>query len=168
VRLYDPGFRGTIVEYDSMVANAIATPKPDYPVIRGVCPSFDNESRHAGRGFTFRGATPAKYGYWLEQICRDTIAAEPPERQIVFINAWNEWAEGAHLEPDRHYGHAYLAETGRALERAIQPKTDRFDACFPRERSSAIGNFGIRVRNKLMKLSAGRRAASARAAVPKG
>ena len=94
----------------------------DVKLFPGVCPSWDNEARKPNKGFCFVGSTPEKYGRWLEAACNYALAAENPDERIVFINAWNEWAEGAYLEPDRHFGHAYLAETARVLSRASLTK----------------------------------------------
>jgi len=116
VGAFDKGFRGTVFQYDDMVAES--TRKRDYPftVFKGVCPCWDNDARRPGRGLTYVGTTPEKYGKWLEQASRQTIVTNAAEERVVFINAWNEWAEGAHLEPDRHYGYAFLAETRKVVE----------------------------------------------------
>ena len=71
------------------------------------------------------GSTPDQYGRWLEIVSRWIRDKAPAQEQIVFINAWNEWAEGAYLEPDRHFGHAYLAETARVLTRLSQSPAER-------------------------------------------
>ena len=63
------------------------------------------------------GSNPDLYCEWLEAIIRQT-QEKPPERQLVFINAWNEWAEGSHLEPDQRWGRAYLEATRQALRNA--------------------------------------------------
>ena len=55
----------------------------------------------AGRGAVFAGSSPALYREWLENACRYTLEHIGADKPFVFVNAWNEWAEGAHLEPDR-------------------------------------------------------------------
>ena len=120
LKLMDPRFRGAVVSYEVMAEAAMAYRCDDFRVFHGVCPGWDNEPRRPGRGFTCVGSTPRKYGIWLENACRLALQAPDQSERIVFINAWNEWAEGAHLEPDLHYGYAYLRETARVLERTAQ------------------------------------------------
>ena len=62
--------------------------------------------------------TPKDYKKWLLDDILWTKEHLPKNEQYIFINAWNEWAEGAHLEPDQHYGYAYLEATKQALEEA--------------------------------------------------
>jgi hypothetical protein len=71
---------------------------------------WDNSSRRVDSVPTiFQGSTPALYERWLRHCI-----AQAADGDFVFINAWNEWAEGAYLEPDLHLGHAYLEATWRA------------------------------------------------------
>jgi len=51
---------------------------------------------------------------------KETLS-KPPDRRIVFINAWNEWAEGNQLEPCQLWGRAYLEETRQALLAGLRP-----------------------------------------------
>jgi lipopolysaccharide biosynthesis protein len=81
---------------------------PDYTLFPGVCPGWDNTARRPpGKGIIFRNAFPEVFGRWL----RAKAAAFRPsstEENLLFVNAWNEWAEGNHLEPCLRYGHAFL------------------------------------------------------------
>jgi lipopolysaccharide biosynthesis protein len=115
VHLLDDRYNGTIFSYETM-AQAMAELDPkDYKLFPGVCPNWDNEARRPNTGICFIGSTPRIYGRWLTEACRKALRQQHPDERLVFINAWNEWAEGAYLEPDRHYGYAYLNETARAL-----------------------------------------------------
>jgi len=60
--------------------------------------------------------TPENYEYWLSRALRQTAQDFPDQERFVFVNAWNEWAEGCHLEPDREYGHGFLHATKAALQ----------------------------------------------------
>jgi lipopolysaccharide biosynthesis protein len=117
LRLLDPRYRGRVASYEAMAQGAMAFRCDEYKLFHGVCPGWDNDARRPGRGITFVGSSPQKYGLWLENACRKALQASSPDERIVFVNAWNEWAEGAHLEPDLHYGYAYLRETARVLNK---------------------------------------------------
>ena len=64
----------------------------------------------------FVNAHPANYQRWLAALVAQARAKPVAEERVVFINAWNEWAEGAYLEPDLQYGRQLLEATRRALD----------------------------------------------------
>ena len=115
VRPLAHGYSGQRLSYEEMARSAAEFDPTGYTFFPGVCPSWDNEARKPNRGVTFVGATPRSYGIWLDNACRKALLRQHPEERMVFVNAWNEWAEGTHLEPDRHFGYAYLNETARIL-----------------------------------------------------
>jgi lipopolysaccharide biosynthesis protein len=81
-----------------------------------IMPGWDNSARRKQNAFILDNSTPEKYAEWLENVCeRATVYSD--EENYVFINAWNEWAEGNHLEPDQKWGKAYLEKTKRVLEK---------------------------------------------------
>ena len=93
----------------------LANPQPvSYLRYDSVFPSWDNSPRRGEEGWIVHNSTPDAYRQWL-QLAIDRARQRPGDQQVVFINAWNEWAEGCHLEPDRATGLAYLEATREAL-----------------------------------------------------
>ena len=85
-------------------------------IYRGIFPMWDNAARKAKTGcLIFDKMTPSLYSKWLKDIINWTNKNKAESEQYVFINAWNEWAEGAHLEPDSKHGYAYLEKTYEAI-----------------------------------------------------
>lgn len=88
--------------YKKYVKYRIKTPLPSYRQFPCVTPNFDNASRRMHKGFTaFIGSTPQLYGKWLSSVF-EKFKPYSQEENFIFINAWNEWAEGNHLEPDQN------------------------------------------------------------------
>jgi lipopolysaccharide biosynthesis protein len=81
----------------------------------GVMVAWDNEARKPSRGNVFHGSTPRLYHDWLSAAASYTKRRNNPDAQLVFVNAWNEWAEGAYLEPDQRFGYSYLAATADVI-----------------------------------------------------
>jgi Glycosyltransferase WbsX len=69
--------------------------------------------------FVFHRSSPGAFQAWLEATIEETREQHSGDEQIVFLNAWNEWAEGNHLEPDARFGHGYLEAVNRALTHGV-------------------------------------------------
>jgi glycosyltransferase involved in cell wall biosynthesis len=103
-----------VYDYESAWRALAAMEPAAYKAFDTVCARWDNSARTGANAVVLHRSTPEGYGEWLSKaIARVTTA--PEDEQLVFINAWNEWAEGCHLEPDQRHGTAYLAATKRAL-----------------------------------------------------
>ena len=109
-------FDHRFADYRKMVAQMLDKPEPPYARYRCVTPGFDNSARRKKEATIFLHNTPDAYQAWLAEMARRELAnSRPANQKLVFINAWNEWAEGNHLEPDQKWGHAYLEATQGAL-----------------------------------------------------
>jgi lipopolysaccharide biosynthesis protein len=85
-----------------------------FKLFRGVMTGFDNRARKKEDGYVFLGSSPDSYGKWLEEAISYTQKHFEKEEQLIFINAWNEWGEGAVLEPSNHWGRSYLEITSKS------------------------------------------------------
>ena len=84
---------------------------------RAALTSWDNTARKATSGATiYTGLTPGTFKTWLTDIICESKKIHSEDKNIVFVNSWNEWAEGSHLEPDMKYGYAYLQALKEAIE----------------------------------------------------
>jgi lipopolysaccharide biosynthesis protein len=109
--LINPDYSGQVFDWRELTR---PTPDPDYRLYPAVNPGWDNEPRRSGRGRTYANASPAGYAAWLRRAIA-SARRRSPAAPLVFVNAWNEWAEGAVLEPDSLRGYAWLEATRAAL-----------------------------------------------------
>jgi lipopolysaccharide biosynthesis protein len=109
LRIYrSPFYDHKIMQYDDLVDISINKAKPPFKYFPGITPSWDNTPRRKKRNaHVFHDSTPDKFGLWIKKTIEDFVPYSD-EENFIFINAWNEWAEGAHLEPDVKWGRAYL------------------------------------------------------------
>nr|WP_298579294.1 glycoside hydrolase family 99-like domain-containing protein [uncultured Luteimonas sp.] len=120
-RLINPDYEGRVLDWRALVADALQRPAPGYPLYPCVNPGWDNEPRRTGRGRVLLHASPRRYRDWLAATIRQRTGGQPHRERLVFVNAWNEWAEGAVLEPDHRLGHAWLQATSAGLRLAADP-----------------------------------------------
>jgi lipopolysaccharide biosynthesis protein/SAM-dependent methyltransferase len=106
-------YTGQIFSYDQVVENAIKSKEPEYKLFRSAMLSWDNTARKKNNSHIFHNFSLLRYKQWLSSLV-NKVYSNPKysnDEKLVFINAWNEWAEGTHLEPDQKFGYGYLQTT---------------------------------------------------------
>ncbi len=118
-------FRGYVFDWQDYATKCEVQPEQPWTQIRGVMPGWDNTPRRKSEAHLFQGNSPAGYGRWLRSAMRWTLAQDrSKDERLLFVNAWNEWGEGAYLEPDQRFGYAFLQATRDAVEEVARQPAD--------------------------------------------
>ncbi len=80
----------------------------NYDVFPCVCPSWDNSPRRKFDVFITTNTSPGLFSYFLKKSCEKALSSISHNEKFVFVNAWNEWGEGCHVEPDEKNGYSFL------------------------------------------------------------
>jgi lipopolysaccharide biosynthesis protein len=117
-----PDFEGLIYDYRDAARKNLESRGHGYDQLthRAVMLAWDNSPRRGKAAHIAHGATPEAYREWLHGVLEQEMEYNPEPESLVFINAWNEWGEGATLEPDMHFGMGFLEATRDALRDVAQ------------------------------------------------
>lgn len=77
---------------------------------------WDNTARYKDKATVYHGCTPKIFKEYFTKLLKQESKKHSLDKQYVYINAWNEWAEGTYLEPDTNNGYAYLEAVKQAVE----------------------------------------------------
>jgi len=103
-----------VFDYDKVWQNIIDRAPFNEKCVPGAYVDWDNTPRKGEKGKLHKGASPEKFKHYFKiqvQRTRDIY-----QKDMIFMYAWNEWAEGGYLEPDQRYGHGYLKAIKEVLE----------------------------------------------------
>ena len=103
----------SIDDYDAIWEEILSSHVEDKRIIAGAFVDFDNTPRKKKGSSVMSGATPGKFKIYMRRLIQKV--RQEYSSPYIFINAWNEWGEGAYLEPDERYGYAYLEALRDAL-----------------------------------------------------
>jgi hypothetical protein len=114
--------------YDRVVRNCLESVEMFPNLVPGVCPDWDNSVRRAKNAHVLIGSTPEKFSHWVSEAGQISIAKAEEGKiphPLLFVNAWNEWGEGAALEPSLAGGRSYLEAFHSGLANIKIPKKAR-------------------------------------------
>lgn len=105
--------RHKLFDYRTVVELSLSATSPPYKLYPCVSPGFDNSPRRPEKRATvLLGSSPSSYEHWLSTLA-ERFEPFGPDEDFVFVNAWNEWGEGNHLEPCQRWGRGYLEAHSR-------------------------------------------------------
>jgi lipopolysaccharide biosynthesis protein len=96
------------IDYNSTVFKILSKDRPEYPMFRCVFPGWDNSPRRKTGCVTYCNNSPEMFKHFVYRAADHTKSFFDENHQFLFINAWNEWGEGCHLEPDKKNSNSYL------------------------------------------------------------
>jgi SAM-dependent methyltransferase len=102
---------GTRCDYTA-ARRAMRARAADFPTYPCIVVGWDNTPRRGADAIILTDSTPERFEAGLRELV-DSVADRAFEDRLVFVNAWNEWAEGNHLEPDARHGSGYLEAVDR-------------------------------------------------------
>lgn len=115
-----PDFKGKVFSYPNFADHAMNRPRENYTLHRTCMLAWDNTARRGKQAHIYGHFSVDKYQQWMLTNMRKAVVEQSDP--LVFVNAWNEWAEGSYLEPDTVYGHELLAATRRAKRATLWNK----------------------------------------------
>ena len=95
---------------------------PTRPFYYSCTMGWDNSARRDDNYTVYYNYSLESFYKWLRIIIKETRRRNSSDKRFMFINAWNEWAEGAYLEPDEKYQYAYLEALREAIVTAGETK----------------------------------------------
>lgn len=102
-------------DYEKIVSNLYMKEDYEENVFPTICPRKDRTPRSGKNAWLYKNSSPEKFQHCVE-IVMDYLRNKPGERKIVFLDSWNEWGEGAYMEPDIIFQHQYLDALKHVIE----------------------------------------------------
>lgn len=134
VKFINSNCQSIVYDYTQIVREKQYLKKNLDKYYKGIFMAWDNSARKPNAATIYHNYTITAFKEWLKDISVITKEQRNPNDRFVFINAWNEWAEGTYLEPDRHFGYANLNAVHETLIELRQESKKiivvNHDACF--------------------------------------
>ena len=117
VKWINPKSTMNVCDMHDFILSGINTEEVKNKIFKCCFPSWDNTPRKNYSGGHVFEMESSDFEKWLQSNIDWTSRNLGSAEQYTYINAWNEWAEGAILEPTTRYGYRNLLTVRKVVER---------------------------------------------------